>query len=291
MKQIASALALTSLLASCYRDAPPSRFPSARAALDRMQESVSCSRGLSGEAKIDYFGAEGRVRGSVLYLVEAPDHVRLDLFSPFGVTLSTLTANGSRFTLSDLRKRRFLYGPANSCNLKRFTRVPLPPQAFAQLLRGEAPILKHSAPAASISWEKGSYAIRIASAHQTEELIRLVPVDADYGLDWSKQRLHVLEVSVSQAGVPIWQVELADHAPVKMSKPQLDPEGLEPPVPPSGPECRAAAPRRLRFVVGDAESEVVLVSHEMAHNPPLSLGVFEQQQPPGFAAEASLCRD
>ena len=47
--------------------------------LGRLREVQACSRGVSAEGKIDYYGPEGRVRGNVLYLVSQPENVRLDV--------------------------------------------------------------------------------------------------------------------------------------------------------------------------------------------------------------------
>ena len=278
-------------LLGCSRAAPPSLFPSADAALSRMRDSQSCSRAVTGDAKLDYFGEEGRVRGSVLYLAEVPDRVRLDLLSPFGAALSTLTSDGTNFGLFDLQKRSFLRGPATACNLRRFTRVPLPPHAFAELLRGQAPVLVHDASAARIEWKSGAYRVRLSGKNQAEESIELVPLDADWNKRWSEQRVRVLSVEVRQAGVPLYRVELADHSPAPMSEARVDPDGLDPPILPSGPPCRAELPRRLHFLVAGGEHDLVLATQEVSHNPPLVPGVFTQVSPPGVSVRSSTCAD
>lgn len=286
----AAALCLSAaVLTACYRSPPPSRFPDADTALSRMRATHACSRGVSGEAKLDFYGEQGRVRGNLLYIVSSPDRVRLDVFSPFGATISTLTSDGRDFALYDLRQKSFLRGPANACNLQRFTRVPLPPHAFTELLRGEAPVLVHDAASASIDWSKGSYLLRISGKNQAEEEIRLVPNDADYSKPFQSQGVRVLSVAVRQAGAPLYRVELDEHAPASMSEARRDPDGIDPPVLPSGPECRAEVPRRIRFVVGDGERDLLLVSKDIAHNPPLVPGVFTQQAPPGVRSGYSAC--
>ena len=108
----ALACLLLGALAGCARAAPPSRFPDAQALLARLHDTQKCSRGLSGEGKIDYFGKEGRVRGSLLFMASSPDRVRLDVVSPFGATVSTLTSDGEQFSLYDLRQKLFLRGTA-----------------------------------------------------------------------------------------------------------------------------------------------------------------------------------
>jgi hypothetical protein len=275
--------------AACSRAAPASRFPSAEAALGRLREVQACSRGVSAEGKIDYYGPEGRVRGNVLYLVSQPENVRLDVFSPFGATLSTLTSDGSRFALYDLSKKSLLVGPASTCNLERFTRVPLPPHGFVQLLRGESPVLVHDPSGATIDWSGGSYVIRVRSRHRAEQEIRLIPRDQDFGLPWSEQRLRVLGTSVSQAGVELYRVELGGHSRIQTAAARVDPEGFEEPLLPSGPACDAELPRTFRFVVETAGHDLALSTSEAHHNPPLMPDVFKQAKTPGVRVIDSPC--
>src|SRR5688500_17646517 len=84
--------ALLGLVSFGCASAPPSRFPSASAALERMRQTYACSRSVRAEAKIDYFESRGRVRGNVMYIAALPEKLRFDVFSPFGVTLATLTS-------------------------------------------------------------------------------------------------------------------------------------------------------------------------------------------------------
>jgi hypothetical protein len=283
-------LTLALLAAGCTGPPPPSQFPNARAALDRMRETYACSRGLTGEAKLDYFGESGRVRGDLWYLVSLPDKVRLDVVSPFGATISTLTSDGQRFNLLDLRAKEFLYGPANDCNLARFTQVPMPPHALVQLLRGEAPVLVHEPAAASIDWEGGQYVIRIASRHSAQETIELVPLEEDWNKPFSEQRLLVHNVLVEQVGLPLYRVELRGHKRTSTAPPRRDPDGIDPPLAPSGPRCEAPVPRRLRIEVPQAEHDLLLDNREVLHNPPLDPGAFAQETPAGVRVRSSPCR-
>lgn len=293
MKTAAAALVGTLALyaTGCLprRAAPPSRFPDAETALARMRASQACSRGVSAESKLDYLSDVAHVKGSVLLLASVPDRIRFDLFSSFGATLSTVTTDGQHFALADLRQRAFIRGVANACNLQRFTQVPLPPHAFVELLRGVAPVLVHEPGSATLDWDGESYVIRIQSKHRAEEEIRLLPAEADWELPWNAQRVRVVQVAVRQAGVPLYRVELEGHRVVKTAKAAVDPDGIDPPVLPSGPECLAELPTRLRFVVADGAHKVELASRVLAHNPPLVPGAFEQEPSPGLRVRESAC--
>lgn len=284
--------ALAALLAlGCGGPPPASQFPNAQAALDRMRATTSCSRALTSDAKIDYFGEAGRIRGSLLYVVAVPDKLRLDVVSPFGATVSTVTSDGKQFSLFDLRQKQFLRGPANACNLGRFTHVPVPPAALVQLLRGEAPVLVHDPKAATIAWESGQYVVRIQSTRDASEEIHLQPVSQDFARPYAEQRVRVTEVRVLQQGTELYRAQLVGHRPAKMSGPRVDPDGLDPPQPPSGPSCQSEVPGRLRLQVPDGNQDVILENVDVSHNPPLDAHVFEQQAPGGVDLRDSPCAE
>lgn len=292
MRQLVTSGCLVALLVcGCGRPPPGSRFPDAQAALDRMHATYACSRGVSADAKLDYIGPRGRVRGNVLYLASVPDRLRLDLSSPFGAMVSTLTSDGERFSLMDLREKRFLYGPANACNLARFTQVSLPPAVLVDLLRGEAPVLVHTPAQASVTWESDHYVLSIASKHGASERIELEPLASDYDRPWSEQRVRVLGVEVVQSGVTLYRVGLDDHAPARAAKPRVDPDGIDPPIPPSGPVCSAELPRRIHIEVPVEGHDLVIRVNEVAHNPPLTEGAFTQPKPGGVRSEYSACAE
>lgn len=277
------------LALSCARSAPPSRFPSARSAIDRIRSSQFCSRALSGEGRFDYLGDDGRVRARALYVVAKPDRLRFDVLSPLGGVLSTLTSNGSRFAFLDSRQRRFLYGPASECNVEQALQVPVPPGALGELLTGQAPILLHEPHQAQLSWEGGAYLLQIESRHAASQRVRFVPREQDWALDWQQQTLRVVEVEVAQAGRVLYRAELAEHRSAHRAEPRADPDGWTATLPASGPECQAEVPRRVRFVVPGAGRDIVLSQKAVQHNPPLTAGLFEQSEPQGVVAAQSLC--
>ena len=244
-------------------------------------------------AKIDRFGEGGRLRGDLLMFSMWPAKMRLDVIGPMNVgVVSTLTSDNARFALSDMREKRFLAGPAKACNIARLTSVPMPGHVLVSLLRGEAPVLKHEESGASISWSgKGYYVVKIASTRDSEEEIHLAPHPADFGLPWNQQRLRVLDVEVKQQGFVLYHAQLDDHKVADMSKPQVDPEGIDAPIPVSGPTCNAEVPRKIHVEVPNKDEDVLFRYESVTWNPPLAEGVFSQQVQPGMRLENVSCDD
>jgi hypothetical protein len=202
-----------------------------------------------------------------------------------------LTSDGNDFALFDLKEKQFFYGPSSGCNVARFTRVPVPPHALVQLLRGEAPVLVHDPARATIGWEAGCYVVRIYSRHAAREEIRIEPTPADWQLPWRQQRVRVLQVAVEQHGIELYRAELSDHRVARTAQPRVDPDGIDPDILPSGPVCRAEVPRSVRLLVPDTDQDLLLLSKEVSHNPPLIEGVFRQQPPRGVTVRYAAGTD
>lgn len=281
------------VLTGCPAMPPPaSPVPDGESALQRLRDSATCSTGLQASAKVDHFGKQGRFRGDLLVLASTPDRIRMDVVSPFGVTLATLTSDGRTFALSDLRDKRFLTGPAQPCNIARLTGLPLPGHVLVDLLRGQAPLLKRSASPPTVIWSgRGHYVVHVTSTHSAEEDLLVAPHPADMGKPWTEQRMRLVGVTVQQAGQLLYRAELADHQPAATAPARPDPDGLDAPLPPSGPSCDADLPRRIHVEVPEADEDVLFRYEEVAWNPPLAEGVFTQPRPGGTSLVPVDCAD
>lgn len=284
--------ALTSSATGCGGSPPPpSQFPTADDALGRMKEQYSCVNGVQGTAKIDSFNAQGRVRGDVDIFAVNPARVRFDVVSPFGLTLFTLTSNGTDFTMLDNKEKRFMEGPAKACNLARLTRVPVPGHALVSLLRGEAPVLVHTAPQAQLSWDRDEkhYVLVIQSKHGATQEIHLEVAPDDWERPWNQQRVRITQVKVDQQGLPLYLVTLKDHVGTVTAGPRVDPDGIDDDVPPSGPACSAEIPTAIRMQVPHTEQDVIFKYTESKWNPPLIDGAFTQPVPGGVTVQYVDC--
>lgn len=283
------ALALAS--AGCANVAPPpSQVPSVATALERLRATGRCEVAIQASAKIDHFGEHGRVRGDLLMFVAIPARIRMDAVSPFGATVVTLTSDGRTFALADFREKHFFTGPASACNIARLTSVPVPPTVLVDLLRGQAPVLKHDSSAGQLVWSsKGYYVVTLPSTRDATEELHFAPRPDDWGKPWAEQRMRLLDVTVRQYGNVLYHAELAGHAVAAMGKDRVDELGVDPVIPPSGPLCDAEIPKRIHLEVPDPSEDVVFRYGETTWNPPLPAGVFLQPPPEGMRVEPVEC--
>jgi hypothetical protein len=270
-------------LGGCWGVPPPaSQVPTAAAAVERMRATLASCNGVHASAKFEVSKTyalvfSGSVRGDLLVYAATPARIRMDVINDFGVSLATLTSDGARFALADLRAKRFYVGPASACNIARLTTVPIPANVLVDLLLGRAPVLKRApAPAAAtIEWSgNGYYVVSIPGTRDAFEEIHLTPAPADLGKPWTEQRMRVLRVTVRQYGHTLYRAALDGHARAPMATERVDVDGIDPPIPPSGPY---------------QNEEIDLRSKDVTWNPPLPEGIFEQPTRPDLPIVPVQC--
>jgi hypothetical protein len=259
----------------CCKAGPTSRIPTAADAIASVKKAYSCCNGVFGEGKLDHFGDRGRVRGDVTVFAVNPARVRVDVMSPFGAMLYTLTSNGKDFELLDFQEKTFQYGPATACNLARLTQVPVPGHVLVSLLRGEPALLVHASGQAALSWDCDRYVMTIPGSHNASQRLEIEVHPDDYDNPWDRQRLRVTRIQTVQQGVVLYDAKLDDHEPHKTLPTRVDEDGLAPPIPPSGGPCNVEVPGSIRI----------------AHNPPLPSGAFKQVAPDGVRKRYVTCID
>jgi hypothetical protein len=270
---------------------PPSQLPDAAAAITRLRVTGDCETALKAKGKIDHVGSKGRVRGDIYMFAAVPARLRLDAISPFGVAVATLTSDGKDFALADLRDKRFYVGPATACNIGRLTTVPLPGHVFVDLLRGQAPVLRHEGGGTVVWSGKGYYVVTIHGTRDATEVLELAPHPDDFGKPWGEQRMRLLDVLVWQKGQLLYHAKLSEHEAAPMSGPLVDQTGLEPTLPPSGVSCDAEVPRRIHLEVPALGEDVIFKYDEITWNPPLPAGTFVQAPRDGLPTTPVTCNE
>ncbi|HEX4515349.1 MAG TPA: hypothetical protein VH054_17505 [Polyangiaceae bacterium] len=289
MRSVISLLALGVL--GCTSAAPPSQLPSAQAAIDRVRATGACGNAVRADAKLDHFAQDsGRIRTELLFIAARPARMRMDALAPVVGTVLTLTTDGEKFQVADLRNHQFLYGPATPENIARVSHLPMPLHPFISLLQGRAPILKHDAEglaAPTIAWDgAGFYVVRIPGNSDAVEEIHMAPSPDDWKKPWAEQRMRVLDVQVTQRGVLLYHVELDSHEKASMAPPAACDDVCkatgETPAPPSGPMCEAELPRRIHVEVPPFSADELFRYEKVVWNPPIDSSTFTQPQPQGL---------
>lgn len=292
-----------SALAACGSVKPPtSQMPDARTALGRLDATYAQVSGVRADAKIDYLGDKGRVRGDVKLLASAPSGMRIAITADVVGSAGEVATDGATFEADDKTNGRFLVGEATPCNIARLTQVPIATRELVPMLWGMRPAIDRPIVADSLRWSDAGYYVLMLVEEASEKgegvharELHVVPTPSDWSKPYAEQRLRLLEVDGWSSGASdaklVYRVEMRDHAPAKTAGPIVDSDGISPDVAPSGPDVTVDVPRALHVEVPAKNSDVVLKYGEVVVNPPLLDGVFELRIPPGIPVDRARCDD
>lgn len=230
---------------------------------------------ISGEARVDQRGAEGRIRGTVFMLVQRPDHVRFDAMTQLGPA-AVLTSDGTQFQLLDLRDDRFLQGPACPSNIARLVGIPLSGEQLTQFLLGDSPRI--DAKSHSIACVAGgNYMVTLLDAEGWRQEIELAVRDADRELPPAEQHTRLVRSELfTPDGSSEWRATFDDFRFV------ADPSSHE------EPRRGVVLPHRVHFVGRGADTLVKFITIEL--NAEIPEGAFTQQPPAALVPQTVSCQ-
>jgi hypothetical protein len=181
--------------ASCQRGAPVGGVitnPSQVTAV--LSARATQVRALRAHGSADQFGRNGRVRGEVSIVVQAPDKVRFDMFA-FGTLVSSLVTDGVRFGL--LQGTTYAVGPARACAAQRLAGIPLEAREIAAVLTGGLPEL--GTPVGPVRWEDGHYVLDLRMPDSRTNRVELELPDEQRSLPPAQQTPRVSRMVMRDA--------------------------------------------------------------------------------------------
>ena len=119
-------LLLLPLAACAASGSKPRPAPAPAALREAMTQAAPAVHGYSAEARLTYFGADGRLKGTASLLAQRPDKLRYELQGPHGGVLLALVSDGTTLAALDFKDNRLVRGAANAANFDRlFSVAPL----------------------------------------------------------------------------------------------------------------------------------------------------------------------
>jgi len=204
---------LTILLAGCPAPSGPKSGKNLTVdqVVDRLSKAKAELKSFTGEAVMDYWFGNDRIKGSVLVMGEQGAKVRVAALSPAGgSTMAEMVCDGTAFTMVDHQNNCVLQGPCNKLSIAQFFGIELDPDDFLHLALGTPPLIEQ--PKGSVTWDAGKGREQVvlegAAGKQT-----LAVDDGDTRFDVTSTEL------VGPDGKTIWSVDNGDF------KDANDPDG------------------------------------------------------------------
>jgi hypothetical protein len=251
----------------------------------------SHARTLRGEARVEQRGAEGRVKGTIWMLVDAQGRLRIDVMTQFG-PVATLTSDGQYFALTDLKKKKFVRGPACPRNIARFVGLEMRSDDLARVLLGGTPLIANAK--TSLECRDGVYQVDLAEPVRgvgaVGEVDPINPVDPagrrqrvtyevrayDRQSPPIAQRLRLKRSTIWDArNKPVWEATYGDYVVIAA------PHGPAP-----SEQMGVAFPREVR--VRDARGELRIEFRSIELNVELADEAFVQTPAPGLIIEEAI---
>lgn len=256
------------LLSGCAGVARPREpYTDAVAALGAQSAPRAKLRSLRAEARVEQRGDKGRVRGTVLMMVERAGRLRFDAMTQFG-PVAILTADREQFAFTDMREHRYLSGPTCPKNIARLVGIPMTVEQVTAMLLGGTFVLEHVE--ANIAWDADGFyrvALRAASGAR-QELDLGVPAE-DLAKPPAQQRLVLRRSELFGAdGRSQWRASYDDYERV---------------------DGRVDLPLEVRVEQHSSGTDTLLRFKEITLDPTLPDAAFVQSPRPGLAQEHAPC--
>lgn len=233
----------------------------------------SHARTLRGEARVEQRGAEGRVKGTIWMLADARGRLRIDVMTQFG-PVATLTSDGKHFALSDLKKRKFVHGPACPRNIARFVGLEMRSDDLAQVLLGGTPLIANAK--TSVECRDGMYQVDLVDPVGRRQRVTYDVRAYDLQSPPIAQRLRLKSSTIWDArNKPAWEATYDDYVVIAA------PHGPTP-----SEQMGVAFPRDVR--VRDARGELRIEFRSMELNVELADEAFVQTPAPGLITEEAF---
>jgi hypothetical protein len=243
----------------------------ARVALQQRELTVKGLTSIRAEARVDQRAKEGRIRGTVLMLVEASGRVRFDVMTQFG-PIAILSSDGTQFAYSDFRAQRYLTGDTCPQNIARLLGVPLTAEETARFLLGGTPVLTYDKADLTLGADDGHYHLTLHAGDGQKQQLELAVYPSDMKLPANKQRLYLVRSELwNKAGGRVWRVTYDEPEPVALGQEQL------------------LVPMRVRIEQTTPASDTLVHFKSVKSNPSLPDDAFVQTPRPGMSEETASC--
>ncbi len=219
--------------------------------LDAIARKDASLKSLTAEIDVEIWQKGERVKFRQFLAADDQGRLRIEVISPFGNPIMTLTSDGSRLMIFDSKEGRFFLGAVTQDSLARLLPVPMSPSELSTLLRGAIPRLVTEQKRLEWDSTKGRYKVILTTSDRSQSIY------------FEPDHYRVTMLVSRFGGVVRYRALMGNYT------------GTD----------DAALPRRVRFEVPGEDLRIDMKIKEVSLNPSLSPEVFTLSPPRGIVVE------
>lgn len=155
------------LLSACaspqkrFTPSPPERLYSKQELLSILKLRNKAVNSIEGKVSSRIKNGGKNRKTTELILIKKPQHLRMDILSPFGSPVLTMATNGDNLNLQYHSKNRFFSGKVGDPNVAAILSPSLNIEEFILILTGGIPMIKFDTLKSSATWESEGYRLSL----------------------------------------------------------------------------------------------------------------------------------
>ena len=217
--------------------------------LSKLSEKRALIKGVSGTAKVDHVSRQGRIVFKQVVVATRPALLHLETLSPFDHPVSVLVSDGKKFSLYDMGKRIYYYGPASPRNISRILPIILHGWEVVEILLGGAPLLKYDS--AELIADRGDGVYRFTSYNKAKKLKQTLVVEP--------RTLSILKMILKDGRGLLYSISFKKHRLLR----------------------GAMLPHKIHFLMPREKVDLIIKYKSVVVNPPVEAALFKLEPPRG----------
>lgn len=266
------------LLSGCPRPpvlVRPYPTPTAAELVAHVQKGRAGLFALRARAKADVSSSEGSVKVDIAMIAARPQRLRLAAENSLTGPLLTLSTDGEKFQLLDVRQNRFESGVVSPCNMLRILGVGLHPSQVIEVLLGGVPFLANPT-GMEVAWDGRDGGREVLTLRNDLGHVEVIALQAE-GRTWDVREAEGRDAT----GQIVWRLrhETFNDEPLSNSSDDAKPA--------SGPTVRL--PKVTSIEDPPHKSNVRLRWREREMNPQVNPEIFTMTAPDGMTVSPDVC--
>ena len=154
-----------------YIPSPPDRLYSQQELLSILEIRNKAVNSIEGKLSSSIISGGENRKTTELILIKKPQHLRMDILSPFGSPVLTMATNGEDINLQYHSRNRFFSGKAGDPNMAAILSPSLNIEELVLILTGGIPLITFDESKSTSTWEREGYRLSLQNETTRQDIL------------------------------------------------------------------------------------------------------------------------